>query len=291
MRWLTSIFFSLNGLKDAFAVLENEFRNISFTDNIPSVTLTFSSSPLLDQYRKTNDLLTIHRREGNNRDLAFVLNTLVNNAPPDNDTLEVEGTGVGLVTVFLSKTRTEFQALCKHPGDELVLDALETNLHRVACDFFYADFVCKYLDNHGNLNAENKLRLQVATRNLVTQKRAIIPNNILAPLFRFMRYTLIGTFSLNQYSAGRQQVLSDIPDDQTPSLKRKRILNKLSKGYTINKKRRFAYSRLKEALGNTLSKRFMEEQIEILEANVVITRPTRRSVELSRRLCATAQNY
>ena len=147
------------------------------------------------------------------------------------------------------------------------------------------------MDNHGNLNAENKLRLQVATRNLVTQKRAIIPNNILAPLFRFMRYTLIGTFSLNQYSAGRQQVLSDIPDDQTPSLKRKRILNKLSKGYTINKRRRFAYSRLKEALGNTISKRFMEEQIEILEANVVITRPTRRSVELSRRLCTNAQNY
>ena len=119
----------MNGLNDTFAVLEEEFRNISCTDNIPSVTLTFSSSPLLDKYRKTNDLLTIHRREGNNRDLAFVLNTLLNNAPPDNDTLEVEGTGVGLVTVFLSKTRTEFQALCKHPGDKLVLDALDTNLH------------------------------------------------------------------------------------------------------------------------------------------------------------------
>ena len=70
-----------------------------------------------------------------------------------------------------------------------------------------------------------------------------------------------------------------------------KLVNKLSLGYIINKRRRFAYSRLKEALGNNISKRFMEEQIEILEANVVITRPTRRSVELSRRLCATAQNY
>ena len=51
-----------------------------------------------------------------------------------------------------------------------------------------------------------------------------------------------------------------------------------------------SFDRLNESLGD-ISLEAIEEQIGILESHVIITRPTRRSVELSRRFSVNAQNY
>ena len=84
--------------------------------------------------------MTIDAREGRNRDLGLVLTILLNNGPPDSDALLMEGSGVGLITVFQSQINAEFNILCKNPGDRLCLDGLETNLLRVTCEFFLGRF-------------------------------------------------------------------------------------------------------------------------------------------------------
>ena len=92
-------------------------------------------------------LLTEDYRRGPNRNLGRVLTILLDIPPPNADELLEEASGVGRVSVFLSKTRAEFKSLCINPGDKLFLDSLETNLLRVACDFYWADFICGFLDS------------------------------------------------------------------------------------------------------------------------------------------------
>ena len=133
---LSSNPFSLQGLKRAFGILEQQFQDVSSTDNEPSITLEFSRSTLLDNYRATNDLLTVENRQGAHRNLNNALTTLLNNSPPDTDSLLVENSGVGRVNVFIARIRAEFKSMCRNPGDSLILDALDSNLHRVVCDFF-----------------------------------------------------------------------------------------------------------------------------------------------------------
>ena len=68
------------------------------------------------------------------------------------------------------------------------------------------------------------------------------------------------------------------------------IIQRLSRGYTGAKRRCFQLSRLKDALRD-LDIQMIERQITILETQVVVTRPSRRSVELSRRFSTNARNY
>ena len=75
---LPSYPFSLQGFKLAFALLENQFRDISCNENEPCIILQFSESTLLNNYRATNDLLTDESRQGVNRDLQTVMTTLLN---------------------------------------------------------------------------------------------------------------------------------------------------------------------------------------------------------------------
>ena len=80
------------------------------------------------------------------------------------------------------------------------------------------------------------------------------------------------------------------PDAVVLSLKRKRIVDRISQGYTRAKRRRFPFSRLNEALGGITIEQ-IEEQICILETHDIVTLPTRRSVELSRHLNVGAHDY
>ena len=128
--------FTLQGLKKAFVILERLFRDMSSTSDQSSITFEFSSSNLLDNYRANNMLLTEEYRSGPNRNLGRVLTILLDMPPPNTDVLLEEGSGSGRVTVFLARTRAEFKGSCIFPGDQLFLESLETNLHRVACDYF-----------------------------------------------------------------------------------------------------------------------------------------------------------
>ena len=117
-----------------------------------------------------------------------------------------------------------------------------------------------------------------------------IPSRLLDPLFCFMRYTLICALHLNKLGVQGQANGSVVPNNQPSINKRKRIIDKLANGYSVSKKRRFLFSRMDEALGG-VSMKELEEQIRILEAHVVVTCPTRRSVELARRMSGRAQAY
>ena len=128
--------FSLRGLKRAFFLLEQQFKDISSTSDTPSILFQFSHSTLLTNYRTSNGLFTEEHRQGANRNLGQVLTILLNVSPPDADALLEEASEVGRVTVFLIRIRAEFKNLCKNPGDKLCLDSLDNNLLRVAVDFF-----------------------------------------------------------------------------------------------------------------------------------------------------------
>ena len=180
------------------------------------------------------------------------------------------------------QTRAEFNGLCKSPGDRLCLDGLETNLLRVACDLFWVDFVCTYLDNTGTLTAARKSNLENDTAVLIVNKRAAIPSHLLDPLFCFMCYTLLGSFHLNRYATGINLNNPILPDVSLSSIKRKLIMNRLSNGYSRAKRRRFTFSRLNESLGNVNIITLVVE-IGILESKAVVFCPSQRSVELFRR--------
>ena len=222
-----------------------------------------------------------------------VFSTLLDRSPADNETLLTvlaENSGIGRVTVFLSQTMAEFNALCRSPGDRLCLDGLETNLLRVASDFYQADFVCSYLDNAGTLTPTKQTELEEAAAVLLVNKRATIPSHLFDPLFCFMRYTLLGTFHLNKYATGINLNNPILPDASLSSIKRKLIVNRLSDGYSREKRRRFTLSRLNESLRNVNINTLVAE-IGILESKAVVSCPTRRSVELSRRFGENTQKY
>ena len=82
---------------------------------------------------------------------------------------------------------------------------------------------------------------------------------------------------------------ANLPNIAMHSLKRKRIIDRLTRG-SPNKKRGFAYSRLNDALStdNLVS---IEEQINILKAKVAVSCLKRRSVQMVRRLSEKAQSY
>ena len=77
---------SLQGLESAFIALESKFKEVTCGINESCVTLEFSRSTLLDNYRANNLLLTRNARSRNS-DLGFVLTTLLNNAPPNAEAL------------------------------------------------------------------------------------------------------------------------------------------------------------------------------------------------------------
>ena len=96
---------------------------------------------------------------------------------------------------------------------------------------------------------------------LFRQKRATIPAHILDPLFRFMRYTLLGSFHLNNYAAGAPRDAPVLSNTIASSNKRKRIVDRLSIGLTGAKRRRFPLSRLNESLGE-ISLQAIENNLE-----------------------------
>ena len=80
---LSSSKFSLDRLTNAFSVLARKFRDVVCGSGKSCIILEFSESTLLNNYRKTNHLMTQDAREGRNRKLGSLLTILFNNSPPD----------------------------------------------------------------------------------------------------------------------------------------------------------------------------------------------------------------
>ena len=92
------------------------------------------------------------------------------------------------------------------------------------------------------------------------------------------------------FAAGPHDRSSVLPDPQSTALKRKRIVQLLSHGFTRRKRRCFQFSRLNDTL-REFPIETIQEQIGILQTHVVVVCPTRRTVELSRNLSANVQIF
>ena len=287
---LVSYTFSLDGLKEAFGILEAAFSNATSDAAEPPLIIEFSTSVLMKNYRSTNNLLTSGFRRNGLINVRSVLSTLLDQPPPDTDTLLEEGSGVGQIKVFLAQTIAEFSSLDNHPGTNSALAGLENNLLRVASDFFWASYICGFLTPHGVLVTEEKTRLEESIKAMLLAKSVVVPDTIIEPLIIFMRYTIIGAAHLNTLTSegmNANPVLEHLP---AASLKRKRIIERLALGLTRDKKRRFPLSRVKEALGRENSS-CVEDQVTILESHSIVVRPTNRTVQLVRAFSALARNY
>ena len=106
------------------------------------------------------------------------------------------------------------------------------NLLRIASDYFWANFVCSFLDKDGILfqESENFLHTQIDTKPIT--KIITIPDCILEPLFLFM--LLIGAIHLNKSAVGVSGIHDILPDGTVSSLKRKRIIERLSRGLRLH---------------------------------------------------------
>ena len=133
---LPSKSFSFDGLKEALGILENKFCNQTSVDEVPALTLEFSTSTLMNQFRSTNNLLTETFRGEHETNINGILTALLNNSPPNTDSLQEEGSGVGQIEVFLAQSEAEFRSAEGHPGDDAIVAGLPANLLRVASDYF-----------------------------------------------------------------------------------------------------------------------------------------------------------
>ena len=61
---------------------------------------------------------------------------LLDNPPPGRTQLEQEGSGCGLITVFIEQCIAEFSPLVSSDADETFLRGLEDNLLKISSDFF-----------------------------------------------------------------------------------------------------------------------------------------------------------
>ena len=74
--------FQLDGIKEAFEVLEDQFSEYTSEDIDPPITLEFSESRIMREYRNTNSLLTSQYREEGAENMREALKTLLNHPPP-----------------------------------------------------------------------------------------------------------------------------------------------------------------------------------------------------------------
>ena len=279
--------FPLDGVKEVMMIIENHFATFESSQATPPLTFQFSESTLNKTYRETNSLLVAVFDEDEENDSAHYM-ALLNNPPPTSAELKEEGSGCGLVSVFIEQTLAHFQPLIQSSADDNFLRGLKDNLLRVASDFYWADFIPEYLTTDGVLTSAKKTKLGRDLTKMITDQVVTIPETIVPYIFKFMTYVLNGVFHLNQ-----QACPSSVPenvDENSGSRKRRIIVLRLSEGDGGDRKRRFYLSRLKRSLGD-ITPECLEQQLRILKVQAVVTTPTHRSVALERNLCADALEY
>ena len=282
--------FNLDGIKEAFEVLEDQFAEYTAEDIDPPITLEFSESRIMREYRNTNSLLISQYRGEDEANMRAAMKTLLDHPPPNTDKLLEEGSGSAQVNVFMTQIRAEFRRMSQNPGNENALNGIENNLLRVASDFFWASYIADYLTEDGMLTAEKKVLLTQSIKDHTDNKFIIFPDEAIKPLLKFMRYTLIGSAHLNKFTSGIPNEVPVLEPLQAASNKRKRIIERLSEGLTGAKRRRFPLSRVKEAL-RAIQPTMIENQVRILESHAIVSKPSNRTVELVRRFSERARVY
>ena len=135
-------------------------------------------------------------------DMKAIFTTLLDSQPPNCDALKAEGSGSALVDIFIKQTEAEFKPLIKSPGDENALNGISANILRVTCDFYWASFICSFLTSEGILTDDKKDMLQQKLTDILDKGIITIGNEIRDPVFKFVRYCLLGSFHLNEFATG-----------------------------------------------------------------------------------------
>ena len=286
---LSPFSFPLDGFKKIFAIMEEKFHRFTALGK-PPVTLEFSPSQLLKNYRLSNELRTAADRQDANFNLQQVFQKLLDHSPPDSDQLIEEGSGAARVQVFVQQTEAEFLCRVKSPGDKVSLKGLGPNILRVASDFYWGHFVCSFLNSGDVLTSAKELELNESLDQILLKGKVIIPDAIILSLFRFMRYCLIGSFHLNHLAAGILSPLDDLNVDDQEKRKRHLIIERMAQGFSPRKKRKFSKSKLSECLRN-MEPVELTNQLRVLESHVVIEKPSYRSFQLVREFSSNAKTY
>ena len=130
--------FPIDGLKQALMIVENHLARFESDQNTPPLTFQFSESILDKNYRATNALRVSVFEEGDEPNDCGHYMALLNNTPPSSAERKDEGSGCGLVSVYIEQTLAHFTPLIRSSAYDNFLRGLKDNLLRVASDCFWA---------------------------------------------------------------------------------------------------------------------------------------------------------
>ena len=128
--------FAMSGLKKVLTVMERHFQEFSIAAPSSGITLQFTESHLDSAFRATNHLLVEGFKQENVINYHEHYRVLLDSSPPGTSALEQEGTGCGLISVFIEQSIAEYTPLVTSDVDDTFLRGLEDNLVKVASDFF-----------------------------------------------------------------------------------------------------------------------------------------------------------
>ena len=162
-------------------------------------------------------------------DLRGKYRRLIDSALPTTTELKQEGSGFGLISVFLTQITAEFTPLIKCPADKLFLRGLDDNILRMASDMYWADKIPSYLTDESVMSEQNKNKLKSDIKEMRKTKIVTISKDIIPHLLKLVRYVLTETFWLNNQVEGSPDQASRAPSAALGSRKRKRIVHRLGK--------------------------------------------------------------
>ena len=282
--------FPLNDLKKVLGIMELLFQSHDVADAQPPLKLQFCASTLDLNYKQTNELLITHFKAQPVTDWLGIFNTLADSEPPSTEELMTEGTGTGIITVYLEQTIATYSEKATTSGDKLFLRGLKDNLLRIAFDYYWADFIVGYLDVEGKLTLDKETALRIELTRILDVGVVTFPLKIIPPFLLLMNYIIEGVFILNKYASGSSLVEAQGAVAASGSRKRRGIVQRLAQGYGRAKKRRFYISMLGKSFAD-INTEEMEQQLRILRSQGLITAPTHRSVSLERNLGPNAVQF
>ena len=122
---------------------------------------------------------------------------------------------------------------------------------------------------------------------MIEDEVVYVESKVFQPMFIFLRFCLLGCFHLNKLVESKVEPQNII---ETNPRKRKRIIQRMARGYTGQKKRRFTSSKLKEALPG-MNSILLKEQMSVLVAQEIVEKRTNKSFSLILQLSSEAQNF
>ena len=126
--------------------------------------------------------------------------TLLDNTPPGTNDLLAEGSGCGLLSVFLNQVVADFTPQIQSAADGTFLRGLEENVLRMASDFYWAFKLPTYLSSNGLLTMAKEHELRTDINKMLLENSVVIPEDLVPNLLEFVTYVLKGIFHLNKFA-------------------------------------------------------------------------------------------